>query len=106
MTDECIFCKIKEGIIPSKIVYQDENAFVINDLRPRARVHLLVIPKEHIPSLKEAKDSECNLLGRLLLLLPKLAASQGGEKGFRTKIHTGRAGGQEIDHLHFHLLIN
>lgn len=101
---DCIFCKIVGGQIPSKKVFEDEHAIAFHDIRPHAPVHLLVIPKLHLPSLAEADASHAALLGHLLLLAPKLAREHGLAGGFKTQIHTGRDGGQEVYHLHLHVL--
>lgn len=103
MTD-CIFCKIIAKQIPSETIFEDENLIVFKDIRPKARVHLLVVSKKHIKSLFEITEEHNSLLASMLLALPKLAKQQGLDNGFRTVINTGSGGGQEIDHLHFHLL--
>ncbi len=105
MTD-CIFCKIIKGEVPSDKVYADDKVIVFKDIRPKAKVHLLIVANEHIKSLLEVDAKHADLLSHMLLLLPKLAKEQGLEKGFRTVINTGPGGGQEIDHIHFHLLGN
>lgn len=101
---DCIFCKIAAGAIPAQVVYQDEQVLVFKDIHPRAKVHLLLIPKIHIASLGDAGEQHGELLGNMMLLLPKLAQAQGLESGFRTIINTGKGGGQEVFHLHVHLL--
>ena len=103
MTD-CLFCRIVEGSIPAEIVYQDTLIMAFKDIQPRAQVHLLVIPKQHITSLQHTSDAHQMLMGHIMLQLPTLAKSQGLNDGFRTIINTGPAGGQEIAHLHIHLL--
>lgn len=102
--DDCIFCKIAKGEIPSKKVYEDEDAYAFHDINPAAPVHLLLIPKLHIASLADADSSHQALLGKLLLLAPKLAQQHGLNTGFKTTIHTGRDGGQVVFHLHLHIL--
>lgn len=103
MTD-CIFCKIIAGEIPSSKVYEDELIFVFKDINPKATAHLLVIPKQHIARLDHLDESHSSLIAHMFLKLPALAKSQGLETGFRTIINTGPGGGQEVDHLHIHLL--
>ena len=103
MTD-CIFCKIIAGDIPSSKVYEDEQIFVFKDISPKASVHILVIPKIHIKSLDELASEHQTLISHMMLKLPELARSQGLENGFRTIINTGPGGGQEVDHLHIHIL--
>jgi histidine triad (HIT) family protein len=102
MTD-CIFCRIAAGEIPANKVYEDENFVAFHDLHPKAAVHLLVIPRKHIASLAELEQGDEGLMGQMMRLLPQLAREQGLD-GFRTIINTGRSGGQEIFHLHVHLL--
>lgn len=101
MTD-CIFCKIIKGEIPSKKIYEDDELIVFNDIHPIAPVHFLIVPKLHVESLAGCDLEQQSLLGKVLLLAPKLAAEQ-GLKGFRTMINTGREGGQEVFHLHVHV---
>jgi len=103
MTD-CIFCKIARGEIPSKKVYEDDELFAFHDIHPVAPVHFMLIPKLHVASLMEADDSHAALLGKMLLLAPKLAKEQGLDNGFRTVINTGKGGGQEVFHLHIHII--
>ncbi len=101
---DCIFCKIIAGDIPSTKVYQDELIYVFKDINPKAAVHLLVIPKTHIESLEGLNAAHQALVGHMMLKLPELAKSQGLNNGFRTIINTGPDGGQEVGHLHFHIL--
>lgn len=100
---DCIFCKIIAGSIPCNKVYEDEDFIAFHDIRPAAKVHLLLVPKQHKTSLVEYGDSDQALLGRLLLLAPKLAAEHGLADGFKTAINTGVGGGQEVPHLHVHV---
>ena len=101
---DCIFCKIAAGEIACQKVYEDEELLAFKDIRPAAPVHLLIIPKAHLPSLDEADASHHGLLGRMLTLAPRLAREQGAENGFRTVTNTGRDGGQEVYHLHLHVM--
>lgn len=100
----CLFCKIIAGDIPSSNVFEDDQIFVFKDINPKAAVHLLVVPKTHIDSLNSARQAQQALIGYMLLKLPELARSQGLEDGFRTIINTGQGGGQEVGHLHIHIL--
>lgn len=100
----CIFCKIVAGEIPSKKVHEDEEFLAFHDIRPAAPVHLLVIPKRHLASLADAEADDEPMLGRLMGLVPRLARENGLAGGFKTAINTGRDGGQEVDHLHLHIL--
>ncbi len=100
----CIFCKIVAGEIPSKKVHEDEEFLAFHDIRPHAPVHFLIIPKRHIASLADVSPDDAPMLGRLMALVPQLARANGLEAGFKTGINTGRDGGQEVDHLHIHVL--
>ena len=103
MTD-CIFCQIVGNEITVPRAYEDEQLIVIADKHPRARVHRLVIPREHIASLNDLVPAQGPLMAHALSVLPKIAQSQGLQDGFRTIINTGPGGGQEIFHLHIHVL--
>jgi histidine triad (HIT) family protein len=100
---DCIFCKIAAGEIPSQKVYEDDELLVFHDIHPVAAVHLLIIPKVHVASLTDCNETHRDLLGRMLLLAPKLAKEHGLDSGFRTVINTGRGGGQEVFHVHIHV---
>ena len=100
----CLFCKIVAGEIPSSKVYEDDQIFVFNDISPKAAVHLLVIPKIHIVSLDDLTSEHQALIAYMMLKLPELARAQGLDDGFRTIINTGPGGGQEVGHLHLHIL--
>ena len=102
--NNCIFCKIVRGEIPSRKVYDDDELLAFHDIHPIAQVHIMLIPKLHLASLMEANDSHMALLGKMLLLTPKLAKEQGLNNGFRTVINTGIGGGQEVFHLHIHII--
>jgi histidine triad (HIT) family protein len=101
--DNCIFCKITAGELDTKFIYEDDQLVVFPDLHPKATTHLLVTPKQHITSLMAVTTEDAQLMAHIVCMLPKIAKLL-GLKGFRTVINTGREGGQEIDHLHFHLL--
>lgn len=100
---DCIFCKILKGEIPSKIIYQDDYCFAINDINPKAKKHILVIPKEHIESLNKVKDF--SLISKLFEAIRKINAQE-NITHFRTQINTGSQAGQEVMHLHIHILAN
>jgi len=102
--NSCLFCKIEKGEIPSDQVYQDKEIVVFKDISPKAEVHLLVVPRKHITSVNELLPEDSDLISKMVLLLPKLAKQQGLDDGFRTIINTGKGGGQEVFHLHIHLL--
>lgn len=100
----CIFCKIVQGTIPSRKVYEDDEILAFHDIQPIAPVHILVIPKVHIATLGECDLSHQAVLGRMLAIAPRLAREAGAVDGFRTIINSGRVGGQEVYHLHMHVL--
>lgn len=101
---DCIFCKIIERQIPSQIVYEDDDCLAFKDIRPSAPVHLLLIPKKHIESLLDLSSDDEALMGRIMLNIPKIARENGLGNGFKTQINTGKAGGQEVFHLHIHIM--
>ena len=100
----CIFCKIIAGQIASKKAYEDEELLAFHDIHPWAPVHVLVIPKLHIATLSETGPEHEALLGRMLGLAPRLMKELKVDNGFRTLINTGRDGGQEVYHLHMHVM--
>lgn len=103
--DDCIFCKIIERQQPARIVYEDELAVAIEDIRPQAPVHLLVMPRKHLPSLKEADGSDEVMLGHLFTIAAQLARDRQLEtRGYRTVVNNGSWAGQSVDHLHVHVL--
>lgn len=100
----CIFCQIVAGQIPSTAVYQDASAYAFADAHPKAPVHILIVPREHIGSLTDARENHCDLLGHLLWTAADIARRQGLEKGYRIIVNAGADGGQTVDHLHLHLM--
>lgn len=100
----CIFCKIVNGEIPAQKVYEDKQFLAFKDIHPKANVHILVIPKQHIVSLQEVDAQHKALLGELTLLLNKVAEDAGLSDGFRTVVNAGQGGHQEVPHLHYHIL--
>lgn len=104
----CLFCKIAAGIIPSRLVYQDQEIYAFHDIAPWAPVHFLMIPKLHIPSMAQIGAEHAGLLGRMLVLAPELALQQGCNPyphgGFRILCNTGAEGRQEVQHLHIHVM--
>ncbi len=101
---DCLFCKIVAGDIPGDKVYEDDTVIAFSDINPKAEVHLLVIPREHIASLNELTPEHDALIAHMMRVIPQLAKSQGLDAGFRTIINTGKGGGQIIFHLHMHLM--
>lgn len=103
--DDCIFCKITRGELPAKFVYRDEEVIAIRDINPKAPVHILVIPKVHRESLKDVKQNDQEMLGKLFLVVQKIAKDlKIAEDGFKVVVNNGHDAGQIIFHLHLHLL--
>jgi len=112
--DNCIFCKIAAKQIPSKVVYEDDDMLAFHDIHPAAPVHLLIVPKKHLTTLAECGPEDAMLLGKMALLAPRLAQEHGcgfrrdengtPAGGFKTQFHVGPDGGQEVYHLHMHVL--
>jgi histidine triad (HIT) family protein len=100
----CIFCDIIAGAKPCKKVYEDEHVFAFHDIRPSAPVHVLVVPKKHIATLFDTTPEDQTALGHLTLTLPVIARQLGLDSGFKIHVNTGRGGGQEVFHVHYHLL--
>ena len=101
-----IFGKILRGEIPCKRIYEDDEVLAFHDIHPAAEVHFLIIPKQFIASLAEVTVADAPILGKLLALVPVLAAQEGLTDGFRTAINTGRLGRQDVYHLHIHVFGN
>lgn len=102
--ESCIFCKIAGGEVPADIVYSDDELIALVDMNPEAPVHLLIIPKKHIPSPENASEEDAPLLGKMFLLAARLAEKNGLGDGFRLVLNVGSDGGQTVDHIHLHLL--
>lgn len=103
--EDCIFCKIVKGEIPSTKVYEDENVYAFNDINPAAPIHVLVIPKKHIASLADMEEVDQKIISKIYKVINEIAEKQGfKEKGYRVIVNCGKDGGQEVGHLHFHLL--
>jgi len=101
---DCIFCEIISGEIPSQSVYSDEFVYAFRDITPQAPVHILVVPREHVPSLAELTADNSHLVAKCYEAIAKIAVSEGLADGFRVIANCGRDGGQTVLHLHFHLL--
>jgi len=102
---DCLFCKIIAGEIPSKKVYEDEKVYAFYDISPAAPVHVLIIPKTHIPSANALSEENAAVVGHIFMVAARLAAELGiAEKGYRIVNNCGEDGGQTVHHLHFHLL--
>ena len=105
MDENCIFCKIIKGEIPSSKVYEDEEVLAFNDINPAAPIHVLVIPKKHIASLDDMEEVDQKIISIIYKVINEIAEKQGfKEKGYRVIVNCGKDGGQEVGHLHFHLL--
>ena len=103
--EDCIFCKIIKGEIPCDKVYEDEEIIAFNDIHPAAPIHILVIPKKHIATLLEVKPEDSNLISKIYQVINKIAKDKGIDKsGFRVIANCGKDSGQEVMHIHFHLL--
>jgi len=103
--DDCIFCRIAKKEIPAKIVYEDADVLAFDDIKPQAPVHMVLIPKAHYSSLNEIPDSQKDLLGHILLKARHIAREKGiGKKGYRIVLNTAGDSGQEVFHIHFHVL--
>jgi histidine triad (HIT) family protein len=101
----CLFCRIVAGEVPSTKVAEDEHAIAIRDIAPRAPTHILVLPRDHIPSAADLTDDDGPLLGRLFALAAEIARAEGiADGGYRVVTNVGTWGGQTVDHLHFHLM--
>lgn len=102
---DCVFCKIINGEIPSNKVYEDDNIIAFHDIAPNAPVHVLVIPKEHIPSLNFVNEGNSKVLADIMVLIPKLAKELNVyESGYRVVVNCGSDSGMAVEHLHFHIL--
>jgi histidine triad (HIT) family protein len=102
--NDCVFCKIVEGKIPSRKVYEDADMLAFHDINPVAPVHFMIIPKKHVDSLAAATEEHAPVLGRMMAMAGRLAREQGATDGFRTIINTGRIGRQDVYHLHIHII--
>ncbi|MBW4827330.1 MAG: histidine triad nucleotide-binding protein [Clostridiaceae bacterium] len=102
---DCIFCKIANGEIPSDKIFEDDKVLVFNDISPQSPVHFLVVPKEHIPSIKYIDEKNADIINHITLVINKIAKEKGlDDKGYRIVNNCGEFGGQTVEHLHFHVL--
>lgn len=101
---DCLFCQIIKGKAKTDFVYEDKDIVAFKDIHPKAPVHILILPKKHIDKLQDVGDNDRDLLGSILLAVKKIAISQKIDQGYKIIVNCGRKGGQEIFHLHFHLL--
>jgi histidine triad (HIT) family protein len=101
--EDCIFCKIIKGEIPCTKFFENENIFAFLDIKPKAKVHILIVPKKHIESVKTLEEIDKNLIGEMVLVAQKIAKDKNLD-GYKLILNVGREGGQEVDHLHLHLV--
>jgi histidine triad (HIT) family protein len=104
MADDCLFCKIGEKKIPSKIVYEDADIFAFEDISPQAPTHVLLCPRKHFVSLDDAAEEDQGIIGKLHLVAAKIARERKLQAGYRTVFNNGTGAGQSVFHLHLHLL--
>ncbi|HJD43719.1 MAG TPA: histidine triad nucleotide-binding protein [Candidatus Paenalcaligenes intestinipullorum] len=108
MSHDCLFCKIVQGQIPATKVFENDEFLAFKDIQPAAPVHILLVPKHHVVSMQHVEADDAQWLGKMMSLVPQVAAENGcrpgAEGGFRVVINSGHDGGQEIDHLHVHIL--
>jgi histidine triad (HIT) family protein len=105
MVEDCLFCKIVAGQIPSSEVYSDEWVYAFRTIHPAAPSHVLIVPRKHVPAVTDIEPGDAELMGRLLLAARKVAELEGvAEDGFRCVVNCNEAGGQEIFHIHLHVL--
>lgn len=105
LDSNCLFCKIIEGKIQSNKVYEDEDVLAFNDIHPVAPIHILVIPKKHIKSVNHLEDDDEEIVGKIFRAIKKIAKEKGFEQeGYRVVTNCGVNGGQEVMHLHFHII--
>ncbi|HQQ40788.1 MAG TPA: histidine triad nucleotide-binding protein [Clostridia bacterium] len=103
--DDCIFCKIASGAIPSKKIYEDDQLIAFHDIAPQAPVHVLVVPKKHIPGVNELAADDLALVGHVYLVIQQLVRElKIDESGYRVVVNSGKDGSQSVPHLHFHVL--
>ena len=103
--EDCLFCKIIKGEIPSKKVYEDEDVLAFYDISPEAPIHFLVIPKDHIKSVNELNEKNADIISHIFLVINKLVRELNiSETGYRIVNNCGKDGGQTVDHIHFHVL--
>jgi histidine triad (HIT) family protein len=104
MPSDCIFCRIAAGEIPAEKLYEDEQVLAFRDIRPAAPTHAVIIPKAHIPTFNDVTEGEAALIGRLFQAAAAIARQEGLSAGYRLVGNCGRAAGQEVLHIHLHLL--
>lgn len=104
MKQDCVFCKIISGQIPAKILYENSDLLAFNDINPQAPVHILIVPKKHIPDIDAIEKTDKELFGEVLAVAKELAKKNNLKSGYRVVVNCGSDAGQSVEHLHFHLL--
>jgi len=105
MSSDCIFCKIIKGEIPTEKIYEDEYVIAFDDINPKSPTHVLVVPKKHVASLNEVGPENMGMIPQVFSAIQKIAAKQGvAEDGYRVIVNTNKASGQEVFHIHFHIM--
>lgn len=105
MSKDCIFCKIVKGEIPTEKIYEDEHVVAFNDISPKSPTHVLVVPKRHVASLNEVKPDDMSMMPQIFSAIQTIAAKQGvTEDGYRVIVNTNKSAGQEVFHIHFHIM--
>jgi histidine triad (HIT) family protein len=105
MDETCLFCRIVSGSIPARLAHQDDHTLAFHDIDPRAPVHVLIIPRQHITAVDQLREGDADLMGQLFLVARRLARELGiADSGYRMVVNNGRDAGQSVDHIHMHLL--
>ena len=102
--DDCLFCRIVRGEIPSRKIFEDDLIYAFHDIHPLAAVHFMLIPKQHVTSMAQLEAEHEAAMGRIMVMAPRLAHQEGATDGFRVIVNTGRVGRQEVMHLHVHVI--
>jgi histidine triad (HIT) family protein len=103
--ENCLFCKMVSGEIQPDVIYEDDEVLAFRDINPQAPIHALVIPRRHIATLNDLEDGDAELMGKLFLAAQKIARQEGiADTGYRTLVNCNADGGQEVFHLHLHLV--
>ena len=102
---DCLFCKIRDGQIPAKLVHEDVSCFALRDVNPQAPTHVLVVPREHIATLNDLDEGHAAIAGHLLVVAAQIAKAEGiAERGWRAAFNVNKGGGQHVFHIHLHVL--
>lgn len=101
---DCLFCKIRDGEIPSTIVYEDDDVIAFNDISPKTQLHVLIVPRKHISTINDIAETDTALIGKMFLAAKKIAANAGYSDGYRVQMNCGEKGGQVVFHIHLHVM--